>query len=186
MNLLWIYYFLQQNKKADEIWSKYIKDVPILVWLDVMDYPQFKSGLDANVKLAELVKQSSIKRSIKFSTYSKLIKQCIKSSEFHYLENCKHRFSIRDVFEITAPTFLYLLFAISLFSDDPDRYTYGLKCLQSATLEFGMEDFNVDLLADLQEGLENTGIPWPWTTKLDKMNVCAFIKLSMCLLHQFL
>lgn len=35
--------------------------------------------------------------------------------------------------------------------------------------EFTMEEFDVNLLADLQTGLENSGIPWPWTAKLDNM-----------------
>lgn len=52
---------------------------------------------------------------------------------------------------------------------DPKKYQHGLECLQHAIMsDCHMEQFNMDLLADLQIGLEKSGIAWPWSTGLHK------------------
>lgn len=50
-----------------------------------------------------------------------------------------------------------------IFADHPCKYDYGVQCLIHGTQTLPMESFDIDLLVDLQAGLENSGKEWPWS-----------------------
>ncbi|KAL7302489.1 hypothetical protein TKK_0005133 [Trichogramma kaykai] len=72
------------------------------------------------------------------------------------------------------PTHYNKLIRFCLKSNDSKKYEYGLKCLQLALDDVQMTQLDMYSLAELQKGLEQSGMKWPWTN--DKNQYHELIK----------
>ena len=86
MKVCWMYYFLQKDKKADEIWRNQFQKLPKFPFSSFFDefYIDFKTDVEFHSKLAELVQKSNSDKKLKLKIYSKLLSSCIKSGELMY------------------------------------------------------------------------------------------------------
>lgn len=79
--MLWTYYFLEKNPKADELWEKFIKYRHTVSCEEFFYFSRMKNDADLNLKLANIVVQSSITRRAKLAIYTQLLKNCMKMSK---------------------------------------------------------------------------------------------------------
>lgn len=77
VNSLWIYYFLQKNPKADEIWINNLQSSEEFAWPEVITLMQSENDPSLYVNLAQLLKQSSLLQMDKLMAFSRLIESCI-------------------------------------------------------------------------------------------------------------
>lgn len=150
--ILWTYYFLKKNSKADELWENYIKYRHTVPCEELFHFSHSNNDLDLYLKLANLITQSFIIRKAKHKIYSHLIKNCMKMSKYTIYYH---------LLKISVSNFYFLLSLLA----HPQRYEFALKCLQFGLVDFSMEEFDLNLLVSLQAGLEKSGISWPWSVR---------------------
>lgn len=80
IHALWIYYFIQNDLKAETLWTQYIKNSEFPTWLEVRNFKQINNP-EMYVKIAKLVKESALKPSVKLNTLTSLIDRCLKSGK---------------------------------------------------------------------------------------------------------
>ena len=80
--MLWTYYFLEKNPKADELWEKYIKYRHTVPCEEFFYFSHVKNDIQLYLELADVLRQSFIMRKAKLAIYSNLMRNCMKMSKF--------------------------------------------------------------------------------------------------------
>ncbi|XP_058808369.1 leucine-rich PPR motif-containing protein, mitochondrial-like [Phymastichus coffea] len=77
IHVLWIYYFFTNESKSEKLWSQFIKKSKISIWMEVKNFQQ--TTPEIYVKVAELLKDSEIKKSTMSNNFTSLIERALKS-----------------------------------------------------------------------------------------------------------